>query len=320
MRNYFIGAVFGVLIIIAMILLFDWYKTRGRVQEPLALPSTFTKHITRSIMQHKATHPSPTSKIKDGTAEPTTTRIQPVAYHYASTHFTKEKTTEQPPKKNHTTTSGISALGVTDTVKTIKMTETISPTPEAVLKYVLFSVSYDPIINAGETQSLQLTMSPRSALAQLDKVTKDKKTQQIQINDIEKIQKQYKYVSATLFAKNHCLNIEKKMPEEDKVYLPSINDSTSDQVWEWDLTVPEESTENICNLSLFIRFCLNQNDCIPSADPDKKFIIAIHVTIAHKIYTWFIGLGNLAHYGTAIATAIAGLIGFLIWIKKRKSS
>lgn len=373
MRNVFIYAVFGVLLIIVIAFLFQWYKTGERVQEQLAWPNSSTKRIAViQHKQHKPTPPLPTSTAQNGTTEKSNTTTNKPVYYYSystapSVKATKNKTishndttksqtttalsnilktissasapatnkpvyysysTAQPEKttKNkmssddHTTAiyPEKSTAAVSDTVKTTP------PTPEAILKYVLFTVNYDPDITAGDTQSLQLTMSPRSALTQLENVLKNKKIQQSQINDIEKIQNQYKYVSATLLAKNHCLNIEKKMPEEDKVYLQSINESAADQIWQWDLTAPETPATNVCTLSLFIRFCLNQNDCIPTMNPDKQFAIFIHITFVQKVFKWFTEAGNFANYGTEIAGAIPVLIGFFIWIriwlKKRSAS
>jgi hypothetical protein len=194
--------------------------------------------------------------------------------------------------------------------------QTDNKTAEQLLKYVLFSVKYDPKINAGETESLQLSMSPRNKLLNLQKALSENKINQNQINDIEKVGSQYKYVSAKLLSQNNCLYIEKKMPEEDKVYLPSITESSGDQIWQWDLTAPHTPSTTVCHLSLFIRFCINQHDCVPLADPDKEFNIYIEITVAHKIYTWLSSTSHLASIIIPILTII-GIIGGLVWRKKQ---
>jgi hypothetical protein len=442
MRNFFIYAIFGILVIIAIVFLFQWYKTGGRIQEHLAWPTTHLSIPSKPIpaiqhkpTQHKSTHPLSISTARDGAAAPTTMTNKPVYYYYYSTSLNNEKTVKNLPTKNHTATiaaafntkttapvntttaaqassanntlsapaapnniktlssanntlsapaapnniktsssanNTLSAPAAPNNIKTLSLANntlsapaapnniktsssannTLSapaapsntkslvsdasknntemstinspnnatantPASEDVLKYVLFTVDYDPHINAGETESLVLTMSPRSALAHLNEVINNNKLQKNQINDIEKIQNKYKYVSAALTVKNQCLTIQKKMPEEDKVYLPGMNESAADEVWQWDITAPETPSTTVCTLSLFIRFCLNQNDCIPTIHPDKKFAIFIDITLAHRLYAWFMGLGNLAHYGTAIVVAIAGVF---FWLKKRMFS
>lgn len=189
---------------------------------------------------------------------------------------------------------------------------------ESVVKYVLFSIAYYPQMSAGETRSLQLTMSPRSERAKLEKVVSERKIKPGQINDIEKVRSQYKYVSAELIAQNNCLQVQKMMPREDKVYLPNVNESSSDQLWQWDLTAPEEPSTNICHLSLFIRFCMNQTDCLPMEDPDKEFNINIEITFGHKIYKWLTNFGHLAAIIIPILTIIGIISGWLMRKKGQK--
>lgn len=311
MRNFFIFIGF----IVGMIFLFMLYKTTENVvhQESIALQKTTVKTIT-STSEKKPIHIPKKADVL-------ITKNKPIhAYHISVVKNEFPKTIEKiiqnptPPviPKNHTTSPY-------HVVTTTHVTTSTQATPEAIMKYVLFSVSYEPSINVGETKSLQLKMSPRNALINLENALKNNTIPKSQINDIEKVEKKYKYVSAKLITQNNCLEIEKKMPEEDKVYLPNINESSADQVWQWDLTAPDVPLANTCHLSLFIRFCLNQDDCIPSDNPDKEFNIFIQVTLAHKIYIWITDVSNLANYGYAIITFLVALIGIagFIWRKKR---
>jgi len=308
MRHFLICAFFVVILIIAAMLLFRLQITEERLETRLTLPKMSSEEKT--MTPSKPTRGLTVSAPQPVIAEPKKTINKPV-YYYSYT------TTPPEPKK--------SAMHFRSTSQLTSSNEIVSNDPAAkkmsedILKYVLFTINYDTHINAGETESLQLIMSPKSALTHLEKILKNKNLQEKQINSIEKIQKQYKYVSATLLAEDKCLRIEKTMPEGDKIYLHSINESVADEVWQWDLTAPETPTVATCNLSLFIRFCFNQDDCISSVNPDKTFEIFIHITPTHRIYTWFTGLGNIAHYGTAITGLIGVLIGIFIWIKKRTS-
>jgi hypothetical protein len=193
-------------------------------------------------------------------------------------------------------------------------------TPEILLKYVLFSIKYDSTMYAGETKSLILRMSPRNELRNLEKALKDKIIQQNQINDIEKVQSQYKYVSAELTTQNKCLDIQKKVPPEDRVYLPSINESHGDQIWQWDLTAPERPSTKYCSLTLYIHFCVNQNACLPMNQPDKEFNINIEIKLSQLIFSVLKDIGNTVSVVIIPIITVVGVIIGLFWRNKKRKN
>lgn len=188
---------------------------------------------------------------------------------------------------------------------------------DKLLKYVLFSVSYDKSINEGETESLQLKMTWRDLRADLEKmIPKTESSEENLLNFIDKIQERYKYVSADLVAKNGCLKVEKKRPSETYVYLPSLRDSTSYQLWQWDLTAPENPPTTDCKLSLFIRFCEKESTCIPTEDPDKEILIQIQVSLFNHFIKNLKEVGEIAGSIGVILALLATILGWHFWKKK----